>query len=234
MSYIGLILSVVIGFIFVVFIKPRTKIIQLFLSFSGAYLLSITVLHLLPEVFESQQKNIGIFIFLGILLQTVLEYFSKGAEHGHIHTHNFADKIPWLLFISLSLHAFLEGLPLGLEDNRELLWAIIIHKIPITVVLIVFLQKSNLPKTFIYMFVVLFALMSPLGILMSDKMTFLIHYKTEINALIIGIFFHVSTAILFESSQNHKFNILKFISIIIGFLVAFITAFNPFFNSLHH
>jgi len=224
MNYIALLLSVVIGFSFVVFIKPKTKIIQLFLSFSGAYLLSITVLHLIPEVFESQQHNIGVFILLGILLQTILEYFSKGAEHGHIHTHDFAKKIPWLLFISLSLHAFLEGLPLGLEENNQLLWAIVIHKIPITVVLIVFMQKSNLPKSLIYLFVVIFALMSPLGNLLSNKMVYLTNYQTEINALIIGIFLHISTAILFESSQNHKFNFFKFIAIIIGFFVAFITS----------
>jgi len=224
MNYLALLFSVIIGFVFVIFTKPKTKIIQLFLSFSGAYLLSITVLHLIPEVFESQQKNIGVFILLGILLQTVLEYFSKGAEHGHIHTHSFAKKIPWLLFISLSLHAFLEGLPLGLEDNNQLLWAIVIHKIPITVVLIVFLQKSNLPKSLIYFFTVIFAVMSPLGYLLSNKMTLLISYQTEISALIIGIFLHISTAILFESSQDHKFNFMKFITIIIGFLVAFLTA----------
>ena len=224
MNYVALLLSVITGFVFVIFIQPKTKTIQLFLSFSGAYLLSITVLHLIPEVYESQQKNIGVFILLGILLQTVLEYFSKGAEHGHIHTHDFAEKIPWLLFISLSLHAFLEGLPLGLEKNNQLLWAIVIHKIPITIVLIVFLQKSNLPKVLIYMFVALFALMSPLGNLLSNKIVFLTNYQIEINALIIGIFLHISTAILFESSQNHKFNFIKFIAIIIGFLVAFLTA----------
>ncbi len=224
MNYIALLLSVIIGFSFVVFIKPKTKIIQLFLSFSGAYLLSITVLHLIPEVFESGQHNIGVFILLGILLQTVLEYFSKGAEHGHIHTHDFAKKIPWLLFISLSLHAFLEGIPLGLKENNQLLWAIVIHKIPITVVLIVFMQKSNLPKSLIYMFVVIFAMMSPLGNLLSNKMVYLTNYQTEINALIIGIFLHISTAILFESSQNHKFNFFKFIAIIIGFFVAFFTS----------
>jgi zinc and cadmium transporter len=228
MNYVALLLSVITGFVFVIFIQPKTKTIQLFLSFSGAYLLSITVLHLIPEVYESQQNNIGVFILLGILLQTVLEYFSKGAEHGHIHTHDFAEKIPWLLFISLSLHAFLEGLPLGLEKNNQLLWAIVIHKIPITVVLIVFLQKSNLPKVLIYMFVAIFALMSPLGNLLSNKIVLLTNYQTEINALIIGIFLHISTAILFESSQNHKFNFFKFIAIIIGFLVAFLTAQNHF------
>jgi zinc transporter ZupT len=224
MKYLALITSVLIGFSFVFFLKPKTKIIQLFLSFSGAYLLSITVLHLLPQVFEDQQKNIGLFILIGIVLQTVLEFFSKGAEHGHIHTHNFAKKIPWLILISLSLHAFLEGLPLGLAYNPNLLWAIVIHKIPITIVLVVFLQRSKLPQSLIYLFVLFFALMSPLGSLLGNNISVFSNYQTQINAVIIGIFLHISTAILFESSENHQFNLKKFIAIIIGFLVAFISS----------
>ncbi len=223
MNYIALIFAVLIGFGLVAVLKPKTKIIQLFLSFSGAYLLSITVLHLIPEVFESRHKNIGLFILLGILLQTVLEFFSKGAEHGHIHTHDFAVKIPWLIFLSLSLHAFLEGLPLGIQSNSELLVAIVIHKIPITIVLVVFLQKSNLNKSLIYIFIIAFALMSPLGTLIGNKLDFFNNFQIQINGIIIGIFLHISTAILFESSENHQFNFKKFISIIIGFLIAMIS-----------
>ncbi len=221
MIYLTLISSVFIGFGFGLLLKPKTKLLQLFLSFSGAYLLSITVLILLPEVFETQKKYIGLFILFGIVLQTILEFFSKGAEHGHIHKHDFAKDIPWLIFISLSLHAFLEGIPLGLRSNQELLWAIIIHKIPITIVLVVFLQKSNLPKSLIFMFILFFSLMSPLGSLLGNKIMIFAEYETQINAIIIGIFLHISTAILFESSENHKFNIKKFIAIILGFLIAF-------------
>jgi len=224
MIYIALFTSVFIGFGFGLFLKPKTKLLQLFLSFSGAYLLSVTVLVLIPEVFETQTKQIGLFILFGIVLQTVLEFFSKGAEHGHIHKHDFAKKIPWLIFISLSLHAFLEGIPLGLGSKQELLWAIIIHKVPITIILVVFLQKSNLPKSLILMFILFFALMSPLGSLLGNKINILAEYETQINAVIIGIFLHISTAILFESSENHKFNIKKFIAIILGFLVAFISS----------
>ena len=31
---------------------------------------------------------IGIFIMIGIVFQIILEYFSKGAEHGHVHGHD--------------------------------------------------------------------------------------------------------------------------------------------------
>lgn len=223
MSYLALILAIFLGYALVLIIKPSTKITQLLLSFSGAYLLSITVLHLLPDVFTSPNKNIGLFILLGIVFQTTLEYLSKGAEHGHIHIHDIKNNTPWLLIISLSIHAFLEGMPLGFTDNRELLWAIVIHKIPIAIILTVFFKSANFSNYKILLFLSIFALMSPLGNFISQQVVFIKPYELQINALVIGVLLHISTAILFESSENHQFNIKKFIAIIIGFAIAFIS-----------
>ena len=225
MNILALILSVILGVVLVLLFKPNTKSIQLFLSFSGAYLLSITVLHLLPEVFESQQENIGLYILIGILLQSILEYFSKGAEHGHVHIHPHTKGIPWLLFVSLGLHAFFEGIPLGTASSNLLLWAIVIHKIPISIILSIFLLNSKLPKNAIFFFILLFALMSPLGLFLSNKMTLFSNYHIEITGIIIGIFLHISTAILFESTQNHQFNSRKFIAVLVGFAVAFVSTY---------
>ena len=225
MIYLALILAVVIGVLIAKFIAPQKKVIQIFLSFSGAYLLSITVLHLLPEVFESQQKNIGLYILLGIVIQTILEYLSKGAEHGHVHAHDLGNHVPWLLFVSLSIHAFLEGVPLGIENNQGLLWAIIIHKVPIAIILAVFFKNSNLSTPKVALFLSLFGLMTPMGSWVAQDLTILKQYQVEINALVIGIFLHISTAILFESSENHQFNFKKFIAILIGFSVAFVSSY---------
>src|SRR5690554_8049513 len=85
---------------------------------SGGFLLSITVFELLPQVFETPSKRIGVFIMLGILLQIFLEYFSKGAEHGHVHVHSEQKHFPWMLFISLCIHAFVEGFPISEENNK--------------------------------------------------------------------------------------------------------------------
>lgn len=223
MIYVALIIPVIAGFVLVHLIKPNSKHLQLFLSFSGAYLLSVTVLHLIPEVFTNQQEHIGLFILLGIVLQTGLEYLSKGAEHGHIHTHDFENKIPWLLLGSLCLHAFLEGMPLGIGENENLLYAIVIHKLPIAIILAIFLKNSSLSKAYVFLFLFLFAIMSPLGSWFSGNFSFIHQYTDQINALIIGVFLHISTAILFESSENHKFNLQKFVAIMIGFSIAFLS-----------
>jgi zinc transporter ZupT len=192
------------------------------LAFSGAYLLSITILHLFPEVYIEVNPNIGLFILLGLLLQLVLDFFSKGAEHGHIHVEKDI-VFPWALFISLNIHAFLEGIPLAHSHRHEyLLWAIVIHNIPISIILGTFFVSSKISKKNAVLFLVLFSLMTPLGSLAGEYVQILTHYKTEITAIIIGIFLHISTIILFETSKDHKFNLLKFVAILVGMVVAYL------------
>lgn len=224
MTYLLLIASVLLGVFLVLFLKPSQKTVRLLLAFSGAYLLSVAILHLLPEVYTDSSDNniIGICILSGVILQSVLESFSKGAEHGHIHIHTNGKIFPRLLFISLCVHAFSEGLPIH-HSGENLLWAIIVHKIPIAIILTIFLVNSNFSKKTIGIFLSVFALMSPLGVLLSNKIIFFELYSSEITALIIGIFFHISTIILFESSENHNFNLHKFLAIITGILLTIFT-----------
>ena len=222
MTYLVLILSVLVGVVIVFGLKPSTKTVQLLLAFSGAYLLSITILHLLPEVYHSSYESVGLFILLGLLLQLILDFFSKGAEHGHIHVQQDA-AFPWALFISLCLHSFMEGIPLAHNHHHDhLLWAIVIHKIPIAIILGTFFVKSNISKRNSILFLVLFSLMSPLGSLAGENIPLLITYRTQITAVIIGIFLHISTIILFETSKDHKFNLLKFLAILVGMIVAYL------------
>jgi len=77
-----------------------------------------------------------------------------------------------------------------------------------------------MPKKYAVFFLVVFALMSPLGSFVGENVQFLMQYKSEIMAIIIGIFLHISTIILFETSKDHKFNLLKFVAILIGMSVA--------------
>jgi zinc transporter ZupT len=224
MTYIILIASVLIGILIVFGLKPGNKTTQLLLSFSGAYLLSITILHLLPEVFHDHVHlhSIGLFILLGLLIQLILDFFSRGAEHGHLHVDK-NESLPVALFFSLCVHAFMEGLPLGhSHDHEHLLWAIVVHKIPIAIILGTFLVKSGMSKFKAIAILIVFALMSPLGSFAGSSIQFLIQYRTEITAIIIGVLLHISTIILFESSKDHKFNLLKFATIILGMVIAYL------------
>lgn len=231
LPYILPLLSVLIGYAIALFLKPKKKTnLKLLMAFSGSFLLSITVMHLLPEVYEAEHhahhdhghehsNAIGIFIMLGILFQIILEFFSKGAEHGHVHGHEEIHKMPWLLFISLCIHALLEGFPVS--HHHDLALGIAIHHLPIAIILTSFFVNANLNKTAILLFMIAFAIMTPLGTVLSEYLPFLTAYYTQITAVVIGILFHISSTIIFESSEGHKFNLAKLSMIAIGIVAAY-------------
>ena len=219
MNYLLPLISVLLGYAVALFLKPKNKTnLKLLLAFSGSFLLSITVMHLLPEVYEEHNHQIGIFIMLGILFQIILEFFSKGAEHGHVHGHSKMHQMPWLLFISLCIHALLEGFPVG--HNHDLALGIAVHHLPIAIILTTFFINASLDKKAIFFFMVIFAIMTPLGTVVSEYIPVLSQYYTEITAVVIGILFHISSTIIFESREGHKFNIAKVSMIILGILLA--------------
>lgn len=221
MNYLLPILAVILGYIFVVVLKPQKKTnLKLLLAFSGAFLLSLTVFNLLPEVYEANNtRTIGILIMSGILFQIFLEFFSKGAEHGHVHINKNTKVFPWLLFISLSIHSVLEGFPI--HQHGTLIYGIVIHKLPIAMLLSIYFIDSDISPLKSLIFLILFSLMTPIGSFISENVSFLKDYYIEISALVIGIFLHISTTILFESSEGHKFNIGKLLVILIGIITAY-------------
>jgi len=215
LPFFGAVLGMGIGY------KIRSKSsngLKLILSFSGAFLLGITIFHLMPEAFSKVNSKPGLWIVCGIILQILLEYLSQGAEHGHSHIKS-NEFLPWILFISLCLHAFIEGLPLRHESS--LVWGIFIHKIPIGMVLFYIIWNTKNSKTLKITALFIFAIMSPLGSITLKYNDTLQNYQTQITAIVLGMLLHISTTILFESNQGHAFNIRKLLSILLAFLISY-------------
>jgi len=204
------------------FKKDQSRNLKLILSFSGAYLFSITVLHLLPEVYESGNHYTGLFIMAGFAFQIILEQFSQGIEHGHIHHHHSqTNNFPLGIILSLSIHAFFEGMPLSLDDPSPLVYGIAIHHIPASFALASILHQNKLGINKIVFLLFLFAIMTPLGLFASKALSNgiienLDSYFNLIMGIVIGMFLHISTTILFESSVDHRFNLYKTIAILMG------------------
>jgi zinc transporter ZupT len=220
-AYLLPIFAVVFGVVLAVISKyQKTLNTKLLLSFSGAFLLALTLFDLLPEVYDHLEvKLTGLFIMSGILLQIILEFFSKGAEHGHVHIHKNETAFPWLLFVSLCIHSFLEGFPI--HQHNDMVYGVLIHKIPIAALITTFLIQSDYTRLQIVFFLLVFAAMTPLGTLVSNTSQLAPDYIYTINAIVIGIFFHISTTILFETGEGHKFNLSKLIAIILGVGIAY-------------
>ncbi len=191
----------------------------------------------------------GLFILLGFLLQLILDYLTKGVEHGHVHSkcpehqehdhsHHHAEEsdtkgishIP--VVIGLALHSFLEAMPLasGFESpdlQHKLLMGIVIHNIPIAIVLMGLLMQNKVSRVMSVIWLLVFALAGPLGVFASEMLgshminDMHLFFKFSM-AIVVGIFLHISTTILFETDENHRFNLLKFVIIILGGAAAMI------------
>lgn len=212
--------------------KWKEKSFKLILVFAGSYLFSITVLHILPELFASPDSAyfMGLYVLIGFLLQQVLEFLSSGIEHGHIHHHGGGKNTVWMVMVGLSLHAFLEGTLLVQQPSlsghhhgaETLLMGIIMHKAPAAFALVAVLMAS-LKKPKVIILLIVFALASPLGMMTSSFILSEKMLEGELMSILFGLvaggFLHISTTIFFESSPHHKFHLNR---LLVSLLAAFL------------
>jgi zinc and cadmium transporter len=226
----AIIVSILISGSLVLFIPFKKNAIKLLLSFSGAFLLGVTVFNILPGIYTTDVSLMyaGGLILLGFLLQIILEIFSHGIEHGHVHTHHHHSKnYIYLLSVSLYIHSFLEGLPLGSNshEGEDLLLGIVIHNLPIAFSYAFLLKSEKFSNAKILLFLLVFASITPLGMVLGNYVQYNMeweHFNSYALAMATGIFLHISTTIIFESGENHKYNIRKFIAILLGFAGSYI------------
>lgn len=220
---------------------------NLLLVFAGSYLFAITVSHILPELYAQHEsvELIGLFVLAGFFLQKVLEYFTSGVEHGHLHAHDHSHShhhdhshhthhhaFPaFMLLSALCIHAFLEGAMLAespeagpVYDVNAILLGIALHRAPAAFALMTVLVVQLGSKSKALLYLIGFSLAAPAGLLMSSYLT-----EAEVitgsgliylYALVSGNFLHISTTIVFESSPEHRFNAMKLVVAIVGALVA--------------
>ncbi|MDP3930151.1 MAG: ZIP family metal transporter [Bacteroidota bacterium] len=210
--------------------KKFSKQLTWFLAFAGAYLLGITLLSLIPEVFQSFDPYKGLLVLLGFFFQIFLERYSEGIEHGHMHLHHHLKNkvIPFGIVASMSLHSFTEGFPLGalwVNQNNSfysLLFGIIIHEIPAAFALLSILKGIQLSNFSLRNISLIYGFMALSGAAIS------VYLKASINeeffdyfmAFVIGTFLHISTTILFENSEHHHFSKQKLLAVILGIGIA--------------
>lgn len=228
------------------------KHLSIILAFGGAYIMGLLFLHLVPEAF-SYGSIAGSFVLVGFLVQILLEYLSKGLEHGHVHVKH---GLPWAAFISLCLHAFLESMPLaegtaeatnhvitmghvhnhvhvhaGSAMDSALFLGLALHKFPVALVLMSLVKATNFSLVKRWGFLLLFGLMPWLGMEVYDM---IVHSSIEIpggmpvfmaaiHGLVIGILLHVATTVLFETGDGHTFNLKKLTATLVGLAIAYFT-----------
>ena len=216
-----LILSVLIGVFLGKFFGDREKFAKNLLIVSAGFLITICLNEVFPQIYSGSEHHIGLWVIGGVLLQMLLENLTKGFEHGHFHHHTDEKNIlPLALMIGLFVHAFLEGIPLANETEvlSPYLTGILVHNIPISFILGAFLVKNKKFSTSAFLIIALFALASPLGLILGKY--FSPDLKIYFLALVGGIFLHISSVIIFESNKNHNVDWKKIGYVALGVLLA--------------
>ena len=193
--------------------------------------------------------KIAASVMIGFLIQLLLEQLTRGAEHGHNHCpcceeeaeahehhhphhahqghcHNTSVHPVTGLIIGLSIHAFLEGMPLVDLDgdiHQGLLYGIVLHNIPIALVLVGLFLNNRYGFWRSFSLLLLFAVMTPLGSLLN---LYLLPpnetLQSIIMGIVVGILLHVSVNILFDHDHNN-FTVAKLLLIILAFVAAYFT-----------
>ncbi len=230
-SIVSLMSAVALGGAVVVFMNNKKQtLIKLMLAFSGGFLLSIAFVHFVPALYEDGTESVGLYILIGFLIQLILEFFSGGIEHGHVHLHP-GKSIPLTMLLSLCVHSFIEGIPLGggniVEhhghshgNDNSLLLGILFHQFPVAIALMTVLINSGISKAKSWVYLGIFGIMTPCGLLLGYWQKDASLDFSLIMAIVVGMFLHISTTILFEISENHKFNLIKLGAIVGGAAIA--------------
>lgn len=218
-----LFIAVLLGGACVFFIPTlQQNIFKHTLVFVGGYLFSITMLHILPDLFASYPSPslIGLYVLLGFFLQLLLEFFSRGVEHGHMYQNSKkAQEKPFssfTLFAALSIHGFLDGAiltdptsshHLHTHGDNILLIGVVLHKILEAFALVTVLLSVTKNKAKAILYLCLFALFSPIGLWISEYCNQQLILSQEnfmiLFAIVSGNFLHISTTIFFESNPEH-------------------------------
>ena len=214
------------------------------LAFSGAYLFTLTVTHLLPEaltLLPAAPQQVGYWVLAGFFGQLLLEVLSQGIEHGHVHYHAAAKEegrgqVPLLLVFALVVHSLLEGSILVREAGTgevgqhfyALVLGVALHHMPAAVALATLLRLQLGSFGRVWPWLLLFALASPVGLVFSNYVVLKQLIGSSIYAALLGFvagnFLHVSTTILFETSPEHRLNWPKLGATLGGLLLALVAS----------
>jgi zinc transporter ZupT len=205
------------------------------LAFSGSFLLSITITHLLPEVFHGHQHWLGAVVLAGFFVQILFDVFSGGVDHGHHemahghhhhnhhHGHSHGGPVSlslWGVLPAVYLHGLVEGVPLFYIQrvDHPIVLAIAFHSIPVIAVFANVLKNRGLRFSIRLFLLGIFAAMPVLGmalggILSADNQSV---WRLVFPALAAGVFLNMATTILLESGHEHQYKWRRLLFIFAG------------------
>ena len=219
------------GLLSFVMSHEKQNLVNYLLIATGAYLFSVLLRHIIPHAIIHYGENILVWVLAGFFLQHIIQQFSQGVEHGHAHIH---EHLPlhklFYIILGLGIHAFFEAAPLVDSYPTKnifsgLLIGLILHKIPECFALACLVSHCVKTPMQRFLWVFFFATITPISISLfayyQQSNLFSENIFGIVIGLICGTLLHISTTIIFETTNNkHQIKWYKILCLIIGFVVS--------------
>jgi zinc transporter 1/2/3 len=214
----------------------HNRILELGDAFASGIFLGAALFHMLPDAIANFSEIMPTihyplaesFCAAGFLLLLFLErlsHFSSAEKSEHHHS------LPYMLAIILVIHSLIEGAALGVNPTFEtasvIFIAIIAHKGSESFALAMILNRSHLSLKAIITTVLIFSLMTPLGVGLGTTLTSVLHTQNgtlmtaAFNAFAAGTFLYMST--LHHINHHHRANeaesLLEFVFLVVGLII---------------
>ncbi|MBU0715699.1 MAG: ZIP family metal transporter [Verrucomicrobia bacterium] len=214
-------------------------------AFAGGVFLGAGLIHMLPDAQAGFKSLTGsdypwftIVCCAGFLLILFIEKVLIRHEHAPQDASSLTGKLilyPYILMIVLSIHSVITGIALGTEARIAqasiILIAVMAHKGTAAFALTVSLLRGAMPLKRIVGMVVLFSLMTPVGILLGIGFMMIFSGRAEqifeagFDALAAGSFLYIAMLdILQEEFSVQQHRPLKFVLVLAGLAVMAVVA----------
>lgn len=216
------------------FSQGGTKKLTLGNAFAGGVFLGAGFLHMLPDGIDNfTAMNTGVDYPLALLVAAlgfmlilfIDKFFSEDKAQKALAD---SSRFPAVLFTILAIHSIIAGMSLGLESDLlsgiVVLVAIVSHKGSASFALGVNMVNADLKKTLIRKTVLIFSMMTPIGVVLGSLISFSesdqssIVFEAIFDSIAAGTFLYIATLeIIDELFEKSEFKASKFALIFFGF-----------------
>ncbi|XP_039206084.1 zinc transporter ZIP2 [Crotalus tigris] len=196
------------------------------------------------ELYPYGELIISLGFFLVFFIESMVLHCCPQAVHSHGNNENHEDhkELPpshssfraFILFLSLSFHSVFEGLAIGVQkeatDTIQLCLAVLIHKAIMSFSLSLKLVQSSTRLQWRMLYLVVFALMSPIGISVGIGVSLFNGDGSGLAQAVLegvsaGTFLYITfLEILPYELSSHESPLIKFLFISLGFSIMAVIA----------
>ena len=207
-------------------------------AFSGGVFLGAGLIHVLPDSFDGFASIpeipdfpwAGLICGCGFLLVLFIEKIAVRSHHAAAESADAgegASLTPYVLTLVLSIHSIIAGVALGAEETvvkaLAILLAVVAHKGSAAFALGVSLNRGRVPRARVLKIIVLFCLMTPIGIVLGSLLRSALTgaadqaFESVFDALAAGTFLYVAgLEVIEEEFKDTHGRWSKFILVIAG------------------